>query len=314
MWRSLLNHQVMLGAEARTSPYGVQRNFDVEPYRVSLDSNVTQDSLAVYAQDQWRLSSSLHLTSGLRVDHVRGFSPAASPRLVMAFRPDERESFKLMWARSFRSPNVYERFYEDGGVSQYSNHALKPERVGSTEAAWEYLLPSGHSFSANAYYTRLSKLIEATSVSNEPDGPIQYRNVGRVSLRGVDLGVEQRSTDGWTWRMSASWMDARDEAGDRLSNAPSAMFKGHVITPQWQNWQLGAEWNLIAQRQGRVEVPTALVVNANLRYRVDEHQSLAVHVNNVLDRRYSDPSTPDVALSSIPQPRRSLRLDWRYTL
>jgi iron complex outermembrane receptor protein len=314
LWRGLLNHQMMVGAELRTSPYGMQRNYDVDPYHVSLDSNVTQDSAAVYAQDQWRLSSTLHLTTGLRVDHVRGFSPALSPRAVLAFRPDERESFKLMWARSFRTPNLYERFYEDGGVTQVSNTALKPERVNSAEAGWEYLLPSGHAFSANAYYTRMSRLIEQVPLTDEVGALVQYRNIGLVSLRGADLGVEQRSAGGWLWRASASWMDARNDAGERLSNAPSWMFKGHVVTPQWQSWQLGAEWNLVGPRLGRVGVPSTAGLNAHLRYRVDARQSLALHVSNALNRSNRDPATPDTALNSIPQPGRALRLDWRLTL
>jgi iron complex outermembrane receptor protein len=314
LWRGLLNHQMMVGAELRTSPYGMQRNYDVDPYHVSLDSNVTQDSAAVYAQDQWRLSSTLHLTTGLRVDHVRGFSPALSPRAVLAFRPDERESFKLMWARSFRTPNLYERFYEDGGVTQVSNTALKPERVNSAEAGWEYLLPSGHAFSANAYYTRMSRLIEQVPLTDEVGALVQYRNIGLVSLRGADLGVEQRSAGGWLWRASASWMDARNDAGERLSNAPSWMFKGHVVTPQWQSWQLGAEWNLVGPRLGRGGVPSTAGLNAHLRYRVDARQSLALHVSNALNRSNRDPATPDTALNSIPQPGRALRLDWRLTL
>ncbi|KQY81043.1 TonB-dependent siderophore receptor [Pelomonas sp. Root1444] len=314
LWRGLLNHQVMLGAEVRTSPYGLQRNYDVEPHASVLDSNVTQDSAAVYAQDQWRLSSALHLTTGLRLDHVRGFAPALSPRAVLAFRPDERESLKLMWARSFRTPNLYERFYEDGGATQLSNTALKPERVNAVEAAWEYLLPSGHAFSANAYYTRMSRLIELVPLDDAVDALVQYRNIGRVSLRGVDLGVEQRSASGWLWRTSASWMDARNEAGARLTNAPTWMLKGHAITPQWQRWQLGVEWNLLGARLGRVEVPSTSSINAHLSYRLNARQSLALHVNNALDRRNLDPATPDTVLSSIPQPGRTLRLDWRLAL
>ena len=314
LWRGLLNHQLMFGAEARTSPVGLQRNYDVEPHAMKLDSDVTQDLLAAYVQDQWRLSSALHLTTGLRVDHVRGFRPAASPRAVLAWRPDERQALKLMWARSFRSPNLYERFYDDGGVSQLANAALKPERLGSAEAAWEYLLPSGHAFSVNAYQTRMSRLIEQVPLSDEPDAAVQYRNLGRVSLQGVDLGVEQRSTAGWLWRASASWMRARDEDGARLSNSPSWMFKGHAVTPRWQAWQLGTEWQVIGPRLGRAEVPTAVVVNAHLRYFVDARQSLALHVGNLLDRRNLDPSTPDTVLSSIPQPGRAWRLDWRVAL
>lgn len=314
LWRGLLNHQLMLGAELRTSPRGVQRNYDVEPRAVLLDSNVTQDSAAVYAQDQWRLSSALHFTSGLRLDHVRGFGPAFSPRAVLAYRPDERQSLKLMWARSFRSPNLNERFYEDGGVSQLSNTGLKPERLNSVEAAWELLLRSGHALSANAYATRMNRLIEQVPLTDEPDGVTQYRNVGRVTLRGLDLGVEQRDAEGWRWRASASWMDARDDAGARLSNSPRWMAKGHVVSPEWRHWQLGMECQWLGPRLGRVAVPSAAVVNAHLRWRFSASQSLALHMSNALDRRNVDPGTPDTALSVIPQPGRSLRLDWRFAL
>lgn len=312
LWRGLLNHELMAGAEVRTVPRVLQRNFDVEPYALKLDSSVSQDFAAAYVQDQWRITPTLQLTSGLRLDHVRGFSPALSPRAVLAFRPDELQSLKLMWARSFRTPNAYERFYDDGGASQLGNPALKPERLNSVELAWEYLLPTGQALSANAYQTRMQQLIELVPLSDEPDAAAQSRNVGRVSLTGVDLGIEQRIADGWLWRLSSSWVRTRDEAGRRLSNAPHWMFKGHVITPEWRGSQLGVEWSVIAPRLGRVEVPTTVLLNAHLRHRIAERQTLALHVDNALDRRNLDPATPDTPLSAIPQPRRSLRVDWTY--
>lgn len=314
LWRGQLNHQWMFGAELRSSPFGIQRNFDVQPHAQYLDSRVSQDAVGLYAQDQWQLSSMLQLTSGLRVDHVRGFGAALSPRAVLTVRPDERESFKLMWAQAFRTPNLYERFYDDGGVSQVANDALKPERLNSLEAAWEYVLAGGHALSASAYYTRMQRLIEQQPVNDAADAVVQYRNVGGVRLRGVDVGVERRALDGWLWHASASWMDARDDAGHRLSNSPTWMVKGDLITPWWQRWQLGLEWQAIGPRQAHVAVPTSAVVNAHLRFRLDERQSLAVHLGNALDRRNLDPSTPDTPLSVIPQPGRSWRLDWRLML
>ena len=314
LWRGLLNHQLMLGAELRTSPLGEQRNYDERPYRAVLDSRVSQDAMAFYAQDQWRLSSTLHLTSGLRVDHVRGFRLALSPRAVLAWRPDERESVKLMWSRAFRAPNLYERFYEDGGASQLANPALRPEHVDSAEAAWEYLLASGYALSANAYATRLSRLIEQLPAAGGAEGVVQFRNVGRVSLRGLDLGIEQRAADGWIWRTSASWMHARNGDGARLSNSPSWMLKGHLVSPESQRWQFGAEFDLLGARLGSTPVPSARTVNTHLRYRIDPAQSLALHLSNALDRRNLDPATPDTTLSAIPQPGRAWRLDWRIRL
>ena len=311
LWRGLLNHELMAGAEIRTSPYGIQRNYQVAPYESRLDSDVSQDSAALSVQDQWRLSQHWQLTTGLRLDHARGFSPALSPRTVLVFRPDERQTLKLMWARSFRSPNLYERYYDDGGQTQLANPGLKPERLGSAELAWEYLLASGQALSANLYDTRLNRLIEQVPLSDDPDAVVQYVNRGRVRLRGLDLGVEQRVDGGWLWRASASWMDARDEQGRRLSNAPTWVVKGHAITPQWRAWQLGVEWTALGTRLGRVKVPPACFVNAQLSYRIDARQSLALQVDNLLDRDNLDPSSPDAALSAIPQSRRAWRLAWR---
>jgi outer membrane receptor for ferrienterochelin and colicins len=314
LWRGLLNHQLMLGAELRSAPQGLQRNFDEQPYKLSLDSRVTQDSVAVYAQDQWRLSSTLHLTTGLRVDHVRGFKAAVSPRAVLAVRPDERESLKFMWAQSFRTPNLYERFYDDGGVSQISNTALKPERLDSAELSWERVLRNGLALGANAYHTRLRRLIELVPLTDAPDAVVQYRNLGRVTLTGVDLSIEQRSTDGWLWRGSGSWMHARDAAGRQLSNAPRWMLKGHAVTPLVNGWQLGGELHWLSARHGRAPVPPTLQLNAHLRWQFRADQSLALHLGNALNRRNQDPSTPDTALSAIPQTGRTWRIDWRFTL
>lgn len=311
LWRGLLNHEQMLGAELRSAPQGMQRNFDVAPYRAVFESRAAQHALALYAQDQWRWSSAWQLTTGLRTDRIHGFAPAWSPRATLVHRPDEQQSLKLIWARAFRVPNLYERFYEDGGVSQIANPALRPERLESTEIAWERVLASGISLSLNAYATQLNRLIEAVPLSDAPDAVVQYRNVGRVRLNGVDLGLEQRLAGGWQWRTSLSLLDARDAAGEHLSNSPHWLYKGHVITPSWSGWTAGAEWLAMGRRQGRAEVPVSAVLNLNLRYRIDDRQSLALHVANALDRHNFDPSTPDNPLSAIPQPGRSLRLDWQ---
>ncbi|MDH0863362.1 TonB-dependent receptor [Mitsuaria sp. GD03876] len=313
LWRGLLNHELMAGAEVRTSPYGVQRNYRVAPYESRLDANVTQDSAALSVQDQWRLSQAWQLTTGLRLDHARGFAPALSPRTVLVYRPDDRQTLKLMWARSFRAPNLYERYYSDGGQTQLANPSLEPERLSSAELAWEVLLPSGQAVSANVYDTRLNRLIEQVPLGDDPDAVLQFVNRGRVRMRGLDLGIEQRVDGGWLWRASASWMDARDDQGRRLSNAPGWMLKGHAITPEWGPWQLGVEGTALGARLGRVRVPPEVVVNAHLRYRIDTRQSVALHVDNLLDRANLDPSSPDAALSAIPQPRRAWRLDWRLS-
>lgn len=312
LWRGLLNHEMMLGAEYRAVPHAEQRNYYVEPFEGVLDTTSANHAVGVYAQDQWRLSSQWRLTTGLRLDHIRGYAAAWSPRAALVYRPDERQSVKLLWARSYRTPNLFERFYDDGGDSQVANPSLTPERMGSFELAWEYLLPADVALSANLYQTRMTHLIEAVPITDDGYGAAQYRNVGRARLRGLEAGLERRAAAGWLWRTSVSLIGAENDRGERLSNAPRWMFKGHLISPAWHGWQLGAAWTTMGPRDGRGgRVPTYASLDAHVQLRLSDRQSVALHVDNALDRANLDPAIAESRLSAVPQPRRALRLDWR---
>jgi outer membrane cobalamin receptor len=263
-WRGWLNHELMMGAEARVTPHAQQLNYDQAPYRLLLNSHESARTFGVFAQDLWQISEHWQLTTGLRVDSVEHWGAQASPRLAMVYRPQPHESIKLMAGRAFRPANLTERFYSDGGVSQLANPQLAPEKLGTVELAWERALAQDLTLSFNAYATGLSDMIEFVPLQGE-DGVGRYENLSRVRTRGLDLGLEQRRASGWQWRANLSLADARQQ-GQRLSNSPRWLFKGHLIAPLAPDWTLATEWQAMDARLGRSRVDAVASANAVLRF------------------------------------------------
>jgi len=309
-WRGWLNHELQLGADARWVTRGLQRNFDVAPPSVYLDSRASSQRVGLFLQDQWRLSGQWQLSSGLRVDHIRGFSPQWSPRLALVWRPRAHESLKLMAGRAFRAPNLAELHYGDG-YTQLASPDLSPERLRSAELSWERALDETTAISVGAYSMRLRQLIELDRVPGSE--LLRYQNLAGLRSRGLDLGLRQRLGGGAEWRLDLSLIDARDAAG-RLSNSPRWLLKGHWIAPLDPAWSLGLEWQAQGRREGRVAVGAQASANLALRWQPGAH-NLALRVLNLADRQLFDPAGPEnEALQRVPQPRRSLRLDWQWWL
>lgn len=306
-WRGMLNHTIVAGVEARRTLRAHQSNFDEPPSaRSHLDRVDRQSAFGVYAQDQIRLSERWLATVGARVDRVGGFDPEVSPRLALVFRPGPNEAVKAMLGRAFRAPNLTERFYDDGGVSQAPNPALGPERISTMELVWERTLGRDARMSVSAYHYRLRDLIDFVP---QDDAVSRYENVSRGHTSGIDLDLEQHLASRWQWRNTLSLLRTRINAAP-TTNAPRWLYKGHLLGPLDPLWSAGLQWQAIGRRAGEGgPVGAFATADAVLRRKIGNASSIALLVQNIADRATYDPSTPDTALSRIPRERRSVWID-----
>lgn len=307
-WRGWLNHSPILGVETRRTLRGDQINEDIDPAVTYLRRNDTSAQAGLYLQDQIRLSETTALTLGMRADHVQSYDVQWSPRVAWVYRPTANEAVKLMVGHAFRAPNLYERFYDDGGISQSANPGLKPEHIKTVELSWERAIGHDARLALSAYQYRLSDLIDFVPV----DGNVsRYENVSRARTTGVDLDVEQRLASGWQWRSSLSLARATS-GGVTASNSPRWLFKGHVLGPLAESWSAGLQWLAMARREGlREPVPAFATADAVLRHAIGARQSLSLTVRNLADRVTFDPAAADNDLLRVPRERRSWALDWR---
>ena len=307
-WRGWTNHMLVAGVEATRVYAASLRNFNASPYESVLDRDVQSTTAGVFVQDAWQLAEQFVLTSGLRLDRLALGDTRVSPRLALVMRPDANQAYKLSAGRAYRAPNLAERFYDDGGVSQVSNPDLGSERIETVQASWERALGPSTLMTLGVYRTSLRQLIELTEGEN---GIWRYENIGSAHARGIEFDVVHRAESAWQWRFNLAWQRAQAH-GAPLSNTPRWVAKGHLISPVMSGWQAGIEADAITAREdGTSRVAGRVQWNANLAWKGWTDQEIGLHIVNAGNAASDDPAALDNELTRVPRPRRHVWLDWR---
>ena len=113
-----------------------------------------------YAVDEVVLAPWLRASAGLRVDHYpESFGTTLNPRLAVIARPYREGNTKLLLGRAFRAPSPYERFYNDGGVTQRQAGRLVPESVLAGELEHAHTLGNELALAGSLFAHELRDLI-----------------------------------------------------------------------------------------------------------------------------------------------------------
>ena len=292
-----------------------QDTFDVEPRLVYLDDHRTSWSFGPYAEARMSIAPTLSATAGVRHDFYSDEGGATTPRTALVWQPMKTSSLKLLYGEAFRAPNAYERFYQDGGVTEKPGGSLRPERIESYEAVLEQQLGDHLRGSVSGYLFRAHDLI---NLETDPaDGLLVYRNSQLVRGRGVEFEMEARFKPGITSRISYAIQDADNEYTHlELSNSPRQQILGNLIVPLYRDKLFaGVEARYIG---GRInvsgpDVAPYWIANATL---YSQHWAngleLSASIYNLFDRRYLDPGSGNVAQSVIAQEGRSFRIKLSY--
>src|SRR4029079_9403264 len=74
--------------------------------------------------------------------------------------PYARGNTKLLFGRAFRAPSAYERFYNDGGVTQDQAGTLSPETILSAEIEHTHAVDDDLQIVVAAFGDELSNMIK----------------------------------------------------------------------------------------------------------------------------------------------------------
>ena len=270
-------------------------------------SNQPQRGVAVFAQQEWKLSPRWQFYGGVRLDVTRYYGRALSPRMAAVFQQSARTVYKLVYGRPFRNPSAFEQFYNDGGLSYLPAPPLRPETAETFEASVERRVAGAWTVVVNGYHYRLERVIDAVTLDG---GVQQYRNTGTDASQGAELSLTGKLRS----RVEASASSAFGHAGGgaaqaRLANSPAVISKARLGVPLWTGGPflagslqyLSARYSWTGDRLGGA-VLADFTVTARLHPRFD----LEAGVRNAFDRRYEDPIY--LALDRIPGDGRSIYL------
>ncbi len=306
-------HKLMFGVDTQWNTRVEQRYFEVEPRTVILDTNNPSRVVSLFVQDEWRFHPDWLLNVGLRHDKNSDFAAVTSPRAALIWQPTQRLSLKAMAGSAYRVPNAYERFYNDGNVTQAANLNLQPEHIASTELAAAYRFGQSGRIGISLYKNQMRDLIDQTTGSS---GIFSYTNQNRAHARGIEIDAENQWSGGYRLRGSVAVQQSKREDGTMLVNSPRRMGKLVFGMPIAIGWTASGELLGVSSRRGdNGSVPGYGIVNLSFSSApVARLGQLALQISNLGDRHYSDPTTSYMIQRAVEQDGRQIHLRWTLAL
>jgi outer membrane receptor protein involved in Fe transport len=138
------------------------------------------------------------IAAGARLDYYSNlpkfeFFPAFNPRLALIIKPYEGGVLKIMGAKAFRSPSVYELHYTS--TTQVAPTQLSPEQILSGEVELTHRFSQTVTATVAGYTNYVKDLIVLNEIS---PNIVQYQNSpANVVIIGSEVEVRREWRQGW---------------------------------------------------------------------------------------------------------------------
>ncbi len=312
-YTGIAQHKVVVGVDAQWNTRVEQQYYEADSGNIILDTNDTSRTFGLYAQDEWRFHPQWLLNASLRYDKHSDFDAFTSPRAALIWQPTQRWTLKGIVGSSYRTPNAYERFYNDNGDSQNANHDLQPEEVASVELAAGYRFGQSGRVGLSVYRNEITDLIDQVT---DDAGVSTFINQDKVHARGVEIEAENRWAGGVSLRGSIAWQESEKDDGSELVDSPHWLGKVVLGVPVAFGWTASSELLGVSSRKGENgPVPGYGIVNLSVfSAPAARFGQFSLSIYNLGDKKYDDPTSSYMQHESIEQNGRQFRLRWTLPL
>ena len=190
------------------------------PMRVA-GGKATDNTEAIYLQDELSLLDPLHLTAGLRLTRNEGFGFRLTPKLSAMLKLGDGLRLRATWSQGFKTPTPKELYYQYiknmNGVYLYlGNTDLKAQHSNYFGVSAEYSV--GHlTVTVAPYYNKVNDMITLVTIPTkqapgdliskyDPIRVRQYQNMEDAKTYGIDVTVRYQ-TKSFTAGGSYSYLD-----------------------------------------------------------------------------------------------------------
>ncbi|HLM01090.1 MAG TPA: TonB-dependent receptor [Pyrinomonadaceae bacterium] len=305
-----------------------------------------EQTFSVSAQDFWRASDRLSLSSGARFDIWKNTDAhsatrnlttnqttvvvfanrresAFSPRLAALYRIDENFSLYAAFSKSFRAPTLNElyRAFRVGSVLTLANENLKSERADNFEGGINFTHFSGRlHLRGNFFVAEISRPVVSVTLTSTPNLITrQRRNVGKTRARGLELDAEFLLRK--DLRLSASYLlvDSRvarfpanpDLVGKFLPQVPREQLNLQMFYRPPSRFSLGAQARISAAQfeddLNSLRLRPFFTLDVFASYRAAKKIEIFTAIENVFNNRYDIGLTPNRTVAAPRFMRAGLR-------
>lgn len=309
------DHKLMLGAEYHNNTRIKQtfENFSNPDQNIAIHSSVVR--AGVYIQDEWRITDTLSATLGLRYDYSKWINNQLSPRGALIWQATPKTTLKALYGRAHRSPNAYERDYNDG-IFRVNNPGLHAETIDTAELVADYR--PLHDMNLRAVVYAWDTYNPIVSAIDPISGLGQYQQNNKVTARGTELSVDKSWDWGARFRSSFGIQNA-EQQGVHLTNSPYHLGKLNISIPipLITGLRAGYELQYYGKRKtlDGTHTDNYFLSNLNLVTDVGWVKGLEASLSfyNLFNEHYQQPTDANWQ-SSLLQPGRTvrLRMDYRF--
>jgi outer membrane receptor for ferrienterochelin and colicins len=294
-----------VGSEAKFDLRNIQSDYDVSPLHVGIMNIDRRDrSVALFAQDERKLSDHWTLDLGIRFDYSSYRHSFLSPRAALIYQPSSKWSYKFLYGRSFRNPSAFELFYDDGR-SGAPNPNARPEKADTVEVDVERKIGKRMNLVASAYAYRLRDFLLGVYTDS---GLIQYQNVGQINATGLEIELNGRPAAWLEAAASYAIQKSKDVDGDRFANSPSHLAKLRFAIPLGRKFDVSSGMQYYSSRGTLADATVGPVYLADVTIttkRLLPNLDIQFGIRNAFDRKYFDPIALNPRVDTMLQPGRS---------
>ena len=168
-----------------------------------------QNRLGLYLNDDWRLTDSLSLTAGTRLDLDSFIHAQLSPRFAVVYRPVPNHTIRAGLSIAYLPPMLLETYLDlvnyltippplgPATVTSPSlgSTTLNPEQIVSYDISYQgWFLRHRLRARADLFFNHISNLISFLSAGPSPSDPVRAANGGVADIYGGEVGIEYLAT------------------------------------------------------------------------------------------------------------------------
>ncbi len=283
-------------------------------------TRLTRWSWALFAEDEWSLTDSFALTTGLRMDRDENYGTHWSPRVYGVWQATEQWTVKGGVSSGYRSPDIRAAVDNWGQITGggrgdpaviVGNSSLKPEESLSQEIGvlWDGLngVSAGVTLFNTDFEDKITELRRCTDTTGNASGQCvvngeAYRfisdrvNVDEARMRGVEATFDWDITASVSLAANYTYTESEQRSGDfrgePLNQMPKHMFN---TTLDWQASDRLGSWARLNYRSETSEylsrtsmaesTPAYTLVDVGGTYDVNQNLKLLAGVYNVFNEQ-----------------------------
>ena len=245
-----------------------KRDLDIE-YVAQPKEELNENSKAFYMNNTNKFGNVI-LTEALRYDKYSDFDDKMTGKVGVKYLFSNDFNIYTNYGTAYKIPNIWELMYSNGD--------LKPENIQSFNVGLQYA-----GLTINLFRNEIEDMISWDSAT------WNNKNIDGTSvLKGIEISYEQQLFNALLAGANYTYIDAKDEDGNRLVNRPryqTTIYATYMPIKQIA-WNMNGTYIGSREDSSSNETGNYFVANTKLTYHVNKDVDVYVKVNNLFDRYY----------------------------